>query len=300
LPDRGSAGNARGSSGRAAYVVRETRSNSAFGRGATLRQVRTRLLVVGGGNMGTALVRGLLAAGWEPGSVTVVEADEARRSAVARELPGTQVRGDPESCDAVVVAVKPVDAEAVCRALAPLAPKRLVSVMAGVRTSRIESWLGPAVAVVRAMPNTPALVGAGVTAVSGGSRAGENDLAWAEEVLGAVGTVVRVDEPSLDAVTALSGSGPGYLFYVVEALIAAGVAAGLGEEVSRTLVTCTFEGSAKLLVESGERPETLRQRVSSPGGTTEAGIDVLGDSGVARAFADAVAAAAQRSRELGR
>ncbi len=122
------------------------------------------------------------------------------------------------------------------------------------------------------MPNTPATVGAGVSAIAAGSRAGEPDLAWAEELLGAVGHVVRLPEASLDAVTGLSGSGPAYVFLVVEALIAAGQAVGLSPAVSRLLATDTVAGAARLLVESGETPESLRAAVTSPGGTTEAGV----------------------------
>ncbi|MGA2035987.1 MAG: pyrroline-5-carboxylate reductase [Acidimicrobiales bacterium] len=258
-----------------------------------------RLLVMGGGNLGTALVRGLLAAGWEPGSLVVAEADAARRSALGAELPGTEVRVEPVAAAGVVVAVKPADGEKACRSLARVGVSRVVSVMAGVRLARVESWLGPTVAAIRAMPNTPALVGAGVSAISGGSSAREEDLEWAEEVLGAVGQVVRVPESSLDAVTGLSGSGPAYLFYVAEAMIEAGVAAGLSEPVSRALVLQTFAGSARLLVESGETPQVLRARVTSPGGTTEAGLRALGDRDVAGAFTEAVATAAERSRELG-
>ncbi|MGD0254535.1 MAG: pyrroline-5-carboxylate reductase [Acidimicrobiales bacterium] len=259
-----------------------------------------RLLVMGGGNMGTALVRGLLAAGWVPGSLAVAEADAARRSVLGAQLPGTEVGPEPVAADGAVVAVKPADGESACRSLARVGVSRVVSLMAGVRLARLESWLGPDVAVIRAMPNTPALVGAGISAISGGPAVREEDLEWTEEVLGAVGKVVRVPERSLDAVTGLSGSGPAYLFYVAEAMIEAGVAAGLSQTVSRALVLQTLAGSARLLVESGETPQGLSARVASPGGTTEAGLRVLRDRGVAGAFAQAVAKAAERSRELGR
>lgn len=257
-------------------------------------------MVVGGGNMGAALVGGLLAAGWEPGSISVAEADASRRSALVTQFPGIEVGAVPVLGHGAVLAVKPADAQAACRSLGVLGVSRVVSVMAGVPLARLESWLGPNAAVVRSMPNTPALVRAGISAISGGSAAREDDLEWAEEILSAVGKVVRVPEPDLDAVTGLSGSGPGYLFYVAEAMIEAGIAAGLSEDVSRALVLQTFAGSARLLVESGEPPQVLRARVSSPGGTTEAGLGVLGDRDVAGAFVAAVEAAAERSRELGR
>jgi pyrroline-5-carboxylate reductase len=149
------------------------------------------------------------------------------------------------------------------------------------------------------MPNTPALVGAGAAAIAPGSRAEEADLAWAEQVLGAVGTVVRVSEGLLDAVTGLSGSGPAYVFLVAEAMVEAGVLVGLPRDVAQALAFQTLLGSARLLVESGESPEALRGAVTSPGGTTAAGLRVLEGRGVRAAFLDAVAAATERSRQLG-
>jgi pyrroline-5-carboxylate reductase len=261
--------------------------------------VVARLLIVGGGNMGTALARGLLGAGWSPDSFGVVEADATRRSSLGADLPEIDVRADPVPADGAVIAVKPSDGEGACSSLAGIDVRRVVSVMAGVPLARLESWLGPDVAVVRAMPNVPALVGAAMTAISGGFAADTDDLEWAEEVLGAVGHVVRVPEASLDAVTGLSGSGPAYLFYVAEAMVRAGVGVGLPEAVSRELVIQTFVGSARLLLESGEAPELLRSRVTSPGGTTEAGLAVLADRDVAEAFSEAVARATERSRDLG-
>ncbi len=145
----------------------------------------------------------------------------------------------------------------------------------------------------------PATVGAGVAAIAAGSSAGDADLAWAEGILRAVGQVVRVPEADLDAVTGLSGSGPAYVFLVAEALIAAGAEAGLPPAISRTLATATLAGAARLLVESGEGPERLRANVTSPGGTTEAGLAVLEARKVREAFVDAVLAATERSRELG-
>jgi pyrroline-5-carboxylate reductase len=150
------------------------------------------------------------------------------------------------------------------------------------------------------MPNTPALVGAGAAAVAAGAGADEADVRWAESILSAVGTVVRVPESLLDAVTGLSGSGPAYVFLVAEALIEAGVLVGLPRDVSVSLVTQTLLGSAELLARSGESPEALRAAVTSPGGTTAAGIRALEQASVRAALLDAVAAATERSRELGR
>jgi pyrroline-5-carboxylate reductase len=250
--------------------------------------------------MGTALVGGLVASGWESGSVVIVEVDAGRRTALEEILPGVQVATAMPDADGAVVAVKPGDGERACRELAGRGTPRVLSIMAGVPLERLEGWLGPAVAAVRAMPNTPALVGAGMSALAGGRGAGEDDLAWAEEILGAVGRVVRMDESSLDAATGLSGSGPAYVFLVTEALIDAGVGVGLAPEVSRMLAIETLAGAARLLVETGENPVALRAQVTSPGGTTEAGVAKLEAGGLRRAFDEAVQAATERSREMSR
>jgi pyrroline-5-carboxylate reductase len=261
--------------------------------------VQPKLLVVGGGSMGAALVRGLLAAHWAPADIVIVEQLAERRSVLATMFPGTTVEAEPRDAEAAVLAVKPADAETACRSLAITGCTRVLSIMAGVTLARLESWMAPPCAVLRAMPNTPATVGAGVSAVAGGTAASEGDLVWAEEVLGAVGEVVRVPEASLDAVTGLSGSGPAYIFLVTEALVAAGTAAGLPAEISRRLAVGTVAGAGRLLAESGEPPEHLRAQVTSPGGTTEAGLRVLEEHGLRQALVAAVAAAAERSRQLG-
>jgi pyrroline-5-carboxylate reductase len=258
----------------------------------------TGLALVGGGRMGAALLGGLLAAGWDPDRLTVVEAVDARRRELAGAFPGVRVATDPPGGGGAVLAVKPADVPAASAALAAAGVDRVVSIAAGVRLAVLEEALGP-VPVVRAMPNTPALVGAGATAVAAGSRAGEEDLAWAEEVLGAVGVVVRVPESLLDAVTGLSGSGPAYVFLVAEALIDAGVLVGLPRDLSATLTVQTLLGAARLLAESGDGPEALRAAVTSPGGTTAAGLRALESAGVRSALLDAVSAATERSRQLG-
>jgi pyrroline-5-carboxylate reductase len=195
--------------------------------------------------------------------------------------------------------VKPGDVEVACRALAGAGVTRVLSIAAGVSLARLEEWLGAGVAVVRAMPNTAALIGAGAAAIAPGTGAGEDDLAWAEEILQAVGTVVRVGESLLDAVTGLSGSGPAYVFLVAEALIEAGVLVGLPRPVSQQLAIQTLLGSARLLAESGQGPEALRAAVTSPGGTTAAGLRALEAAALRSAFLDAVVAATERSRSLG-
>ena len=197
-----------------------------------------------------------------------------------------------------MIAVKPGDVATAVSAAAKAGARRILSIAAGVTLARLEEAAGGDVAVVRAMPNTPALVGQGASAIAAGSRATDDDLAWAESILGAVGIVERVDEQQLDAVTALSGSGPAYLFLVAEALIDAAVQVGLPPPLAERLTTQLLVGSATLLAERGD-PAALRAMVTSPGGTTAAGLHVLEERQVRAAFADAVRAAADRSAELG-
>ena len=247
---------------------------------------------MGGGRMGEALVSGLLAAGWgEPDDILVVEKVASRRDDLAKA--GFRVADAPVAADGAVIAVKPGDVEAACGAVTA---HRVLSIAAGVPLSKLRAWLGADTPVVRAMPNTPALVGAGAAAVAGGAEA---DLAWAEEILRSVGTVVRVPEALLDAVTGLSGSGPAYVFLVAEALTDGGVLAGLPRETAAALTAQTLLGAARLLVDSEDGPEALRAMVTSPGGTTAAGLRALEARGVRSAFIEAVQAAAQRSKELG-
>jgi pyrroline-5-carboxylate reductase len=250
--------------------------------------------------MGEALLSGLLAAGWaEPAELGVVEKLADRRTDLTKQFRGVRILDEPEKTDGAVIAVKPDDVEGACAAVAAAGCGRVLSIAAGVPLVRLEAALGGDVPVVRAMPNTPALVGAGAAAIAPGAQADDDDLAWAESILSAVGTVVRVPEKLLDAVTGLSGSGPGYVFLVAEALIDAGVLAGLPRDVSVTLANQTLLGAARLLTETGDGPEALRAAVTSPGGTTAAGLRVLEQAGVRAAFLDAVMAATERSRELG-
>jgi pyrroline-5-carboxylate reductase len=260
-----------------------------------------RLLVVGGGKMGGALVGGLISSGWSAaGDIAVVEPVAARRDELSAAHPGLRLVAEAEPAAGAVLAVKPGDVEAACRSIASAGVSRVLSIAAGVPLARLEELLGAGAAVVRAMPNTPALVGAGAAAIAPGRAAGEDDLAWAESVLSAVGIVERVDERLLDAVTGLSGSGPAYVFLVAEALVDAGVLNGLPRAVSRALVAQTLLGSARLLAESGQEAEQLRAAVTSPGGTTAAGLRALEAGAVRSALLEAVTAAAERSRELGR
>ncbi|MGQ0830845.1 MAG: pyrroline-5-carboxylate reductase [Microthrixaceae bacterium] len=260
----------------------------------------TALQVIGGGRMGEALVGGLLRAGTlVAADVRVVEPVDARRKELVDLLPGVEIASEPGSAAGTVIAVKPADVANACRAAAAAGSGRVLSIAAGVTTAALEAALAPGTAVVRAMPNTPALVGVGAAAIAPGAVASDDDLAWAESLLGAVGTVVRVKESLLDAVTGLSGSGPAYVFLVAEALIEAGVLAGLPREVSASLSIQTLLGAATLLAEGTSTPEALRAQVTSPGGTTAAGLRTLEQHGVRAAFLEAVAAATERSRQLG-
>ncbi len=260
-----------------------------------------RLQIIGGGKMGEALLGGLLQKNWAAATeLAVIEAVPARRAELAVAFPGV---GLPEAIlpgiDAIV-AVKPDAVVGVCQALGAAGVRRVLSIAAGVTIDRLERALSSTAAVVRAMPNTPALVGLGAAAIAGGTHAGPDDRAWAEAILSSVGTVEVLDEALLDAVTGLSGSGPAYVFLLAEALIAAGVAAGLPADVSVRLTEQTLLGASTLLAASADPPEVLRRNVTSPGGTTAAGLAVFDAAGFGAIVTDVVLAATARSRELGR
>lgn len=262
------------------------------------------LVLIGGGNMGEALLGGLLGGGaHHADDVAVVEIDPGRRTTLSAAYPGVTVLEQCPPCRAAVVAVKPLDAGAAAATAATAGATRVLSIAAGVTTTALESAIGEVgggvrVAVVRAMPNTPALVGSGASAISGGRAAEADDLAWAASILGAVGIVEELPEPHLDAFTATVGSGPAYVFLVAEALIEAAVAEGLDPEVASRSVVQLLVGSSALLAAEGD-PSELRRKVTSPGGTTEAGLGELDRANLRASFATAVRAAAQRSRELG-
>jgi pyrroline-5-carboxylate reductase len=263
------------------------------------------LALLGGGRMGEALARGLIDAGWESSSIAIAEIESERRRALEERFPGTRIVPSPAwaaaDADVVVIAVKPGDVPGALEACAgTLSDDALVlSIAAGVTLADLEELVGKR-PVVRAMPNSGALVGKGAAAIAAGSEASESDVELAERVLGAVGTVVRVPESQLDAVTGLSGSGPAYVFLLAEALTEAGVLVGLPRDTAAALVTQTLLGAATLLDETGETPESLRAAVTSPGGTTAAGLQVLETHGMRAAVLDAVQVATAKSRELGR
>ena len=257
------------------------------------------LTVVGGGNMGAALIGGLLDAGAvAPSALAVVEVVDARRIELSELFPTITVTPHVPATRAALLAVKPGDVPAAARQAAEAGATRVLSIAAGVRLATIEAAVGPAVAVVRAMPNTPALVRLGASAIAAGSTAGDDDVAWAESILAAVGTVERMSEADLDLFTGVAGSGPAYIFLVAEALTDAAVAEGMSRPVAERVIRQLLLGSATLLDREGD-PVVLRQRVTSPGGTTAAGLAVLEELGVRPAFGAAVRAATERSRELG-
>jgi len=259
----------------------------------------TTLQMMGGGKMAEALLGGLLAKGWaQAGDVHVVEPSEERRKVLAENYPGLSVGDQPVAGVDTVVAVKPNVVPVVLPVLAAAGVPRVLSIAAGVTTATMEAGLADGAAVVRCMPNTPALVGQGMAAVAPGAHAGPEDLDWARSILAAVGEVVTVDEADLDAVTGVSGSGPAYVFHLAEALIAAGIAQGLSPEVADRLARQTLLGASTLLSESGEDPGVLRTNVTSPGGTTQAGLEVMAAHGFLAMIAEVVEAATVRSREL--
>jgi pyrroline-5-carboxylate reductase len=259
--------------------------------------------ILGGGKIGEALVSGLLRGGREPGDVVVSEKhpDRARYLAETYAVKTLDVAETAHAARTLVLAVKPQDIDALLGELAPAVGTGhvIVSVCAGITTAKISSRLPEGVPVVRCMPNTPALVDEAMTAVSAGEHASEEHLATAEALLACVGRVVRVPESQLDAVTALSGSGPAYFFYLVEAMIDAGILLGLPRALAAELIVQTAIGSAKMLRDSGEHPVQLREAVTSPGGTTISAIRELEVHGVRAALLAAIEAAALRSAELG-
>jgi len=261
---------------------------------------------VGGGNMGEALIRGLLGANLVPADLMAATDVRTERTAQLTRQFGITAHADNarlvREADVVILAVKPQIMAGVLSEIAAAVTARhlLISIAAGVATSTIRTALGKDARIIRVMPNTPALVLQGAAAVAKGKGLGPDDLAIAEEIFGAVGRVVVLDEELMDAVTGLSGSGPAYVAIVVESLADGGVKMGLDRATAMTLATQTVFGTAQLLLETGMHPGSLKDMVSSPGGTTIAGISALEEGGIRATFIRAVERATQRSRELGR
>jgi pyrroline-5-carboxylate reductase len=259
---------------------------------------------IGVGNMGEALVKGLIATNAAAPAQILVSARRRERVQELEKLYG--VRGGTNSevarqSDVVVFAVKPQILDQVLRGISSDVSREqlIVSVAAGVPIAAIERRLHPPMRIVRAMPNTPATVAAAATALALGEHATDEDLATAKTIFDSVGLTVVLEESQLDAVTGLSGSGPAYLFLIIEALADAGVKVGLSRRASMQLAAQTVLGSAKLLIESGQHPGMLKDGVTSPGGTAIAGLHTLEAGGLRNVLMNAVEAATRRSRELG-
>lgn len=265
--------------------------------------MRPTVAVIGFGAMGEALTSGLLSAGWDPADLTLAARRPDKLESI-RSRTGSEVTLDPVAAAAgkevVVVAVKPRDVGPLLDQMAGAVTSGqvLLSIAAGVPTFTFEKMLGE-IPVVRAMPNTPALVGEGVTGMASGRFTGAEHLAKARQVLEAVGEVRLMDESLLDAVTAVSGTGPAYVFLLAEALTEAAIREGLPRDIAESFVHQTIRGAGHLLTETGRSPFELRAQVTSPGGTTAAAVHVLEERGFRALVEDAVRAAAQRARELG-
>jgi pyrroline-5-carboxylate reductase len=263
-----------------------------------------KLGILGGGNMANALVRGLLNANrLTPAQVRVSDVSQSRLQALEAYGVGTDLSNRVVAAwaDVVLVAVKPQVVHSVLPDLVATyrTEQLIISIAAGVPIDRYARELGEGAKIIRAMPNTPAVVLAGATALARGEHVTESDVAIASDIFRSVGSTVVLDEPLLDAVTGLSGSGPAYVMLIAEALADGGVRMGLPRETALKLAIQTLYGSAKLMLETHEHPAVLRDKVASPGGTTIAGICALEQHGLRAALIEAVVAATQRSRSLG-
>ena len=260
---------------------------------------------IGGGNMATSLIAGLIADGYEPQRLIVSDPDPDKAAALAARF-GVRIADSNAAAaaeaDTLVLCVKPQIAPAVCRALADLLGARVslvISVMAGIREAAIASWLGVSLPIVRAMPNTPAMLQAGAIGLHASPQVDATQRNQAETILRAVGMARWVaDEDMIDAVTAISGSGPAYFFLLMETLEQAAVDLGLSAEDARLLTIQTALGAARMAIEGGDSPAVLRARVTSPGGTTEAALKVFASGGFGELVAEATVAARQRAIEL--
>ncbi|MGH8745394.1 MAG: pyrroline-5-carboxylate reductase [Burkholderiales bacterium] len=263
-----------------------------------------KIAFLGGGNMASALIGGLLAQGLEAGAISVIEVSAAAREKLAAQHP-VRVSTAPDAAtleaDTLLLAVKPQDMRAALASFGgEIGAKLVISIAAGLRLADLSRWLGGHRRLVRCMPNTPALIGAGITGLYALPEVSAAEKQRAARILGAVGEVVWVEEEVLlDPVTAVSGSGPAYVFWFIEQLAAAGVGLGLTQDVAARLALQTVLGAAKLAAQSGERPGILRERVTSKGGTTEAALRVFAEERLAERMMRALEAASQRSAQLG-
>lgn len=260
------------------------------------------IAILGTGKMGEALLSGLVRAGLPPEEI-VATARRPERADALRERYGVRTAGNAEAAklaETLILAVKPQDMDALLAEISPHVPadRLVISVAAGITTSFVENRLGDGVAVVRVMSNTPVLVDEAMSVISAGAHASEEHLRRTEELLSPVGKVLRIPEKQQDAATALSGSGPAYFFYLVEAMVDAGILLGMPRAAALDMVTQSIVGAAIMLRDSGEHPVILREAVTSPGGTTIAAIAELERHKVRAAFLDAIEAACARSRSL--
>lgn len=263
------------------------------------------LAFIGGGNMARCLIGGLIAGGLSPKSIRVADPIEQARKALVADF-GVAASADNlatiDGADTIVLAIKPQQMRAVCESLAPsvqAARPLLVSIAAGITSGQIDGWAGGELAVVRTMPNTPSLVALGATGLYANPRVDADQRARADALMAAVGVTVWIDDEALmDAVTAVSGSGPAYVFLLAEAMQAAGEAQGLPPDAARTLAARTLLGAATMLERSNDPASTLRERVTSPGGTTAAALATFEDGGFRELVNRAVAAATKRGQEL--
>ena len=262
-----------------------------------------KIAFIGGGNMAEAIIHGLMREEVGAG-ICVAEIDVKRRDGLTALFPRVRVVGDAAEAaqwgDVIVLAIKPQQAEGVLDLIeSVVTPEKLViSIMAGMPTTKLEANLPPGCRVIRAMPKTPALIGAGATAVCSGRKAVNSDLDLALQIFTLIGSAVSVEEKLMDAVTGLSGSGPAYVFTFIEALTDAGVKNGLSRAVAARLAAQTVLGAARMVIETGEHPALLKEKVTSPGGTTIAGLHALENGSFRAVVMNAVEAACLKSREL--
>lgn len=270
-----------------------------------MKKNHNKLAFIGCGNMGEALIKGLLGKRYvSSANIIGADADKKRLAYLKKTYSIKTVHENSEVVeqgDIIILAVKPQIIDSILKEIADSIDqsKLVISIAAGVSIDYIESFFKTKVRLIRVMPNTPALIQEGATALSKGEKATRGDLNQAREIFNAVGKTVIVDEKLMDAVTGLSGSGPAYVFSILEALVAAGVKMGLPRDISLELSTQTILGSIKMVVETGEHPAKLRDMVISPGGTTIAGLHVLAKEGLKGTIMNAVEAATKRSKELG-
>ena len=266
------------------------------------------IVIFGGGNMGQALIGGLLNCGWPPENITVIDPDRSTCSVLGKRFPQcpvySQADSAPLSAQIVVLAVKPQVIQLVCEQISAQYPSQrplVISIAAGTMIQDIDVWLGDKFSIVRCMPNLPVLIRSGSTGLFAGPGVSEVQRNCAEDILASVGSTLWLNEEALlDAVTAVSGSGPAYFFYLIEAILEAGKLLGLTADQARQLTIDTALGAAKLIEQGNQDPHALRQSVTSKGGTTEAAIEVLEQAGVKETFAAAINRAAQKAQQLSR